>query len=100
MPKWKYIKGVTVPHQVSDDGQVRCPIKMVSGNVVKNWIVTQYEKKSGGFKYVALDTKSGRKNFYVHRLVAEAFVPNPSNLPKVRHHSGSSNVAANLRWCK
>lgn len=53
------------------------------------------------YRTVLLTEKGKQKNYYVHRLVAEAFVPNPKGLPCVRHIDGESlnNRADNLEWC-
>lgn len=55
-----------------------------------------------GYKAVILYSKSRskRKNFYVHRLVALTFLPNPQKLPEVNHKDGikSNNDVYNLEW--
>lgn len=51
---------------------------------------------------LAFCTKDGIcKEFYVHRLVAEAFIPNPDGLPMVNHkdEDKTNNFAENLEWC-
>ena len=68
---------------------------------------TQYSKKptsnhSGkGYLYVDLYNGNKRKRKYIHRLVAEAFIPNPENKPYINHIDGNShnNSVENLEWC-
>ena len=54
-------------------------------------------------QYLAVTlSKCGKsKNFYIHRLVAEAFIPNPNNLPVVNHINFNKfcNTVHNLEWC-
>jgi len=54
-----------------------------------------------GYNTVNLFKKQKYRQLYVHRLVAEAFIPNPDNLPQVNHKDGdkSNNHVSNLEWC-
>lgn len=69
--------------------------------------VTEHEKKpisnhtGKGYLYVDLYKNGKKKRFYVHRLVAEAFIPNPFNKPYINHKDGNpkNNCANNLEWC-
>lgn len=54
-----------------------------------------------GYLSVTLCKKGNEKRRYVHRLVAEAFVPNPNDWPEVNHKDGdkANNCVNNLEWC-
>ena len=76
-------------YQVSNHGRVRNK---------KNKILKPYLTR--GYLRVSLYNDSGRKCKLVHRLVAEAFIPNSHNKPAVNHINGcktDSNVS-NLEW--
>jgi hypothetical protein len=77
----------------------------MSGRVINN--TTKKCKKpsdnhSGkGYLYVDLYNNGKRKRFYIHRLVAELYIPNPENKPYVNHKDGNprNNCVENLEWC-
>lgn len=55
---------------------------------------------SSNYKKVVLRNNNTIKNCYVHRLIAEAFIPNPENKPVVNHKDGNkwNNNISNLEW--
>lgn len=75
-------------YEVSDMGEVR---NRETERILKPRI------DKGGYCRVSI----GKKRVFVHRLIAEAFVPNPGNLPCVNHkdESKTNNRADNLEWC-
>ena len=54
-----------------------------------------------GYASVELFNEYGSKRLLNHRLVAEAYIPNPGNLPQVNHkdENPKNNCADNLEWC-
>lgn len=66
-----------------------------------NWRVVKPAKKSNGYMSNSLVSDSGKRyNRYRHRLVAEAYLPNPLQLPQVCHKNNnpSDNRLSNLYW--
>lgn len=57
-------------------------------------------KIKNGYLVIVLSKNATRKTFLLHRLVANAFIPNPQNLPQVNHIDGdkTNNCVANLEW--
>lgn len=58
-------------------------------------------KDGRGYQFAVLSKNGNRKTFMVHRLVAEAYIPNPDNLPQVNHKDEIKfhNWINNLEWC-
>lgn len=68
----------------------------------KNKIFLIPIKKSTGYYAINLyDDNKKRKMFFIHRLVAELFIPNPNNYSEVNHldEDKSNNSIGNLCWC-
>lgn len=56
--------------------------------------------KNTGYKMALLSIDGKKKDYAIHRLVAEAFIPNPNNKPVVNHKDGNklNNCVSNLEW--
>lgn len=103
---WKDIEGYEGIYQVSNLGNVRVLDRIVNSAIKNNdkvkrkgQILKQYNKR--GYLQVTLTVSNKRKYFNVHRLVAQAFIPNPNNLPQVNHRDENpkNNCVNNLEWC-
>ena len=88
---WKKLKDFP-EYSVSNLGNVR---RNDTGKIIS-------QSNSNGYKLVSLkNAEDSRKVIGVHRLVAQAFLKNPSNYPMVNHkdENPSNNCANNLEWC-
>lgn len=91
---WRQVKGWN-SYFVSDSGFV----KSYKKNKLNGRLLTIHNHKDG---YLTVDLSIGRKAYqkFVHRLVAEAFIPNPNNKKQVNHIDGDkrNNHVSNLEW--
>lgn len=102
---WKDIPDFENYYQISNYGRVKSLERKILRK--NNSIYSQREhiKKlttnKNGYFYVTLMKDDKIKTSLVHRLVAQAFIPNPNNFPEVNHkdENKKNNCIENLEWC-
>lgn len=93
--QWRDVDGYDGAYQVSDLGRVR---SQKSGE----WKVMKAINDNRGYLQVQLSKDGKKKNFFVHRLVAQAFIENDDdNKTQINHRNEikSENRIWNLEWC-
>ena len=101
--EWKDIKNYEGLYQVSNLGNVKSLERNKSNGKglvkIDEKILTQ-NITNWGYGNVALYKNGARKHHKVHRLVAEAFIPNPNNKEQINHIDGNklNNNVNNLEW--
>lgn len=105
--EWRDVVGFEGLYQVSNLGRVKGLDRLVDTNInnvnrrIHKGKLLKPQFNNKGYKRVNL-CKNGNKNqAFVHRLVAEAFIPNPNNYPVVNHkdENPKNNCVENLEWC-
>lgn len=104
---WKDVKGYEGVYQISNLGE----IKRLSYSIIRNngykqsWKEKKLKptKDAGGYLGIRSGTKKNGKSYTlrIHRLVAEAFIPNPNRYNYINHIDGNkqNNRVNNLEWC-
>lgn len=95
---WEDVKGYEGIFKISNTGKlirVKSSVNMPNNNILKGE-VTKF-----GYRQYHMKVKGVSRKLKAHRLVAEAFIPNPDNLPQVNHIDGDklNNNVKNLEWC-
>lgn len=88
---WKDIEGYEGLYQVSNFGRVK---RVTTGRILKGG------KDRGGYLRITLCKNGVTSTKTIHRLVAQAFIPNPENKPEVNHidENKTNNNVLNLDW--
>lgn len=99
--KWMDVVGYEGLYKVSNKGNV-CSIERkdaIGRKCGGRTLRPRYHKH--GYLHVALHKNGIKKNKLIHRLVAEAFLPNPNNFLEVNHldEIKDNNELSNLEWC-
>ena len=102
---FKDIKGFEDYYQISNYGVVKSKARtVICSNGELKPIKSKYlhpGNNGTGYLFVNLWFGNKQHRFYIHRLVAETFIPNPNNLPEVNHidNNKENNNVKNLEWC-
>ena len=91
---WKDIEEYEGLYQISDKGRVKS-LKFGKERIMKPG------NNGDGYLFVWLWKNGERKKYKIHRLVAQAFLHNPNNLPQVNHkdEDKTNNRVENLEFC-
>ena len=101
---WKPVRNYEGLYEVSNCGIVKSLERMKRNNggyqKVPEKILEGYDN-GRGYLFLILYKDGKGENCLVHQLVAQAFLPNPDNLPEVNHkdEDKTNNCVENLEWC-
>lgn len=97
---WKPIKGYEGLYEVSNLGRIKTLSRYIRNRKMPEKI-KKLDKSKNGYLRIELSSNKIKRKYLVHRLVAQAFIPNKKNLPCINHkdEDKSNNIVSNLEWC-
>ena len=98
---WNDVVGYEGLYKVSNKGNVFSVMRVSSQGKKCGGLTLKPRNVGYGYLQVSLYKNGKMKQKFIHRLVAEAFIPNPENLPQINHidEVKTNNELSNLEWC-
>lgn len=98
---WKDIDGFENLYQISNYGRLKSLGSNNNSTAINKDIIRKTFPNSKNYLSCLIYKNSVKKQARLHRLVAQAFIPNPHNKPQVNHIDGNkqNNRIDNLEWC-
>lgn len=101
---WKDIKNFEGSYQISNTGKVKSLKRDVFNGckfITRPERIIKFGDNGHGYLFVSLWKNNKPTRMYVHKLVAEAFIPNPNNYKEINHkdENKANNNVYNLEWC-
>lgn len=104
--KWRPVAGYEGIYEISNLGRVKSLSRdsvdsLGRHRCLKEHIMKLQIQHQTGYPYVGLAKDGKSKQGTIHRMIAEAFLPNPNNLPCVNHkdEDRENSILSNLEWC-
>ncbi|MFT8488006.1 NUMOD4 domain-containing protein [Oenococcus sicerae] len=100
---WKDIPGYEGLYQVSNLGRVKSFDRLIvrkQGNYLSKGKILKGFRQNNNYLIADLYNAKIRRHYLIHRLVAQAFIPNPNHYPQINHkdENKSNNCVENLEW--
>lgn len=101
MEIWKDIQGYEGLYQISNYGNIKRILFVNNITSKPQDKILKINSNGNGYLIKSLCKNGKKKNHYIHRLVAQAFIENPNNYKEINHKDFDkhNNIAENLEWC-
>lgn len=101
---WKDIPDYKNLYQISNFGRVKSLERLIyrkNGNYIVKEKILKNKTNTKGYLSISMCKNGKVKYVMIHRLVAQAFIPNPNNFPCINHkdENKQNNCVENLEWC-